>query len=146
MEGQVSAPSPRVKAAHLMCGSKTWTIVAFVSCAYFTKVAVGRIQGLTIGWSHDSLDIATHVVWLAFLIGLLTETRCWKERIFFVLVLVNFGLAFVMGIWRSATDLVVQRTRLTSAVLWGLAALVSFLLIFTRKQDSETPRASTTHV
>ena len=146
MEGQISEPQPRVRSAHLMCGSKTWTIVAFVSCAYFNKVAVARTKGLTIGWSHDGLDIATHVVWLAFLIGLLTETRCWKERVFFVLVFINFGLAFVMGIWSRATDLVVQRTRVFSAVLWGLAALVSFLLIFTRKQDSKTPKASTMHV
>jgi hypothetical protein len=146
MEGQVTGPRPRVKPAHLMCGSKTWTIVAFLSCAYFTKVAVARTQGLTIGWSHDSLDIATHVVWLAFLIGLLTETRCWKERVFFVLVFVNFALAFGMGVWSRATELTVQRTRIFSAALWGLATLVSFLLIFTKKQNSETPKASTTHV
>src|SRR5207237_9685631 len=146
MEGQVNAPKPRVKPAHLMCGSKTWTIVAFVSCSYFTKVAMSRIHGLTIGWSHDSLDIATHLVWMAFLVGLLTETRCWKERIFFALVFINFGLAFVMGFWSSASDVIVQKTRLFSAVLWGLSALVSFFLIFTNKHNSETPKASSTHV
>ena len=146
MEGQVTAPGSRVKPAHLMCGSKTWTIVAFVCCAYFAKVAMGRIHGLTIGWSHDSLDIATHLVWVAFLIGLLTETRCWKERVFFALVFVNFAMASVMGIWSAAPDSVIQNTRLFSALLWGLAALVSFLLIFTRKQISETSQVTSTHV
>ena len=89
---------------------------------------------------------ATHLVWMAFLVGLLTETRCWKERIFFALVFINFGLAFVMGFWSSASDVIVQKTRLFSAVLWGLSALVSFFLIFTNKHNSETPKASSTHV
>lgn len=129
-----------------MCGSKTWTIVAFVCCAYFTKVALGRIHGLTIGWSHDSLDIATHLVWVAFLIGLFTETRCWKERIFFVLVFVNFAMASVMGFWSAAPGAVVQNSRLFSAVLWGLAAFVSFLLIFTKKQNPQTAQATSSHV
>ncbi len=128
MEEQVKAS--RTKPAHLMCGSKTWTIVAFVSCAYFAWVAYGRARGGGLVWSHDTLDIVTHVVWIIFIVGLLTETRCWKERSFFALVLLNFGLGFSMGIWSSATQATVHTTRMISAGAWTLASLVSLVLMF----------------
>ena len=134
MEGQVTAPKRRAKSPHLMCGSRTWTIVAFVSCAYFTKIALGRVSAGTMGWSHDVVDIITHLVWVTFLVGLLTETRCWKERVFFSLVLLNFCMASIMGLWSAAPEAVVTRSRQLSAGIWGLAALVSLLLIFMPRQ------------
>ncbi len=130
MEGQVTAQKKREKSPHLMCGSRTWTIVAFLSCAYFTWIAVGRLSAGTLVWSHDTVDIATHLVWVIFLVGLLTETRCWKELIFFSLVLINFGMASIMGVWKAAPENVVTRSRELSAGVWGLAALVSLILIF----------------
>jgi hypothetical protein len=134
VEGQVAVEKKQSdKSAHLMCGSKLWTIVAFLSCAYFTKIALGRLSFGTIAWSHDNVDIATHLVWVVFLVGLITETRCWKEWIFFSLVLINFALASVMGVWSSASIATVTKTREFSAAMWGLAALVSFVLIFMKK-------------
>jgi hypothetical protein len=129
------------KSAHLMCGSKLWTVVAFLSCAYFTKIAMGRLSLGPIAWSHDNVDIATHLVWVVFLVGLLSETRCWKEWIFFSLVLINFGLASVMGAWSSAPVTTVMKSRELSAAVWGLAAVISFLLIFTRKSRSRPKEA-----
>lgn len=137
MEGQVAVQKKSEKSAHLMCGSKLWTVVAFFSCAYFTKVALGRLSLGPIGWSHDNVDIATHLVWVVFLVGLITETHCWKEWIFFSLVLVNFALASVMGVWSSASVAAVTKTREFSAAMWGVAALVSFLLIFTKRSPSK---------
>lgn len=138
MEGPVAVENKHsAKSAHLMCGSKLWTVVAFLSCAYFTKIAWGRLSSGTIDWSHDNVDIATHLVWVVFLVGLITETRCWKEWIFFSLLLINFGLASVMGVWSSASVATVTKTREFSAAIWGLAALVSFLLIFIRRIPSQ---------
>lgn len=134
MEGHVESTgrtSPG-KSAHLMCGSKIWTIAGFITCAYFTRIAVGRIHNGNAAWSHDAWDIATHGVWVLFMVGLLTETKCWKERIFFALVLVNFALASVMGLWTGAPDATVNSTRVLSAGLWALAALVSAGLIFAK--------------
>jgi hypothetical protein len=127
--------------AHLMCGSKLWTIVAFLSCAYFSRIAFGRLSAGSLAWSHDNVDIATHLVWVVFLIGLLTETRCWKERVFFTLVLINFALASVMGAWSSAPFTAVVKSRQLSAGLWVLAAAVSLLLIFMRGDRSEPREA-----
>lgn len=140
MEGQVTAEKSRSKPAHLMCGSKTWTIVAFLSCAYFTKIAVSRLSSGNLGWSHDNVDIATHLVWVIFLVGLLTETRCWKELVFFSLVLLNFAMASVMGVWKAAPDNLVLESREVSAAIWGLAALVSLVLIFMPRGVSSKKR------
>ncbi len=129
MDGQVASKPARTRAAHLICGSKLWTIVGFVCCAYFAKVAASRITGVS-AWSHDRWDIATHLIWVLFMIGLITETRCWKERLFFGLALANFGLAFTMGLWNTASDAVVRDTRIVSAVAWAVAALVSLWLMF----------------
>lgn len=138
MEGQVTEHKSHEKSAHLMCGSKTWTIVAFISCAYFTKIAVTRLSSGALGWSHETVDIATHLIWVIFLVGLLTETRCWKEVVFFSLVFINFAMAFVMGLWKTAPDNMVIKSRELSAGLWALAALVSLLLIFVRGDRRHT--------
>jgi hypothetical protein len=130
LEGKITAQKSRSKSAHLMCGSKTWTIVAFLSCAYFAKVAIGRLAAGGLPWSHDTVDIVTHMVWMIFLVGLLTETRCWKEWVFFSLVLLNFAMASVSGLWKSAPANVVVRSRELSAAIWGLAALLSLVLVF----------------
>jgi hypothetical protein len=121
-----------------MCGSKIWTVVAFLSCAYFTKLAVDRIHSFPADWSHDSLGIAARLIWILFMVGLISETTCWRERLFFGVVLVNFGVALAMGFWTSAPDSVVSKTRMVSVGLWGLATAVSLVLIFVRvnKPDS----------
>lgn len=140
MEGQVAAKPARSKSAHLMCGSRLWTIAAFICSAYFAKIAVARVHPADVAWSHDALDIATHGVWVLFMLGLISETRCWKESVFYGLVLANFGLAFAMGLWSSAPATRVDQTRMASAVLWVAAAVVSFALIFARREDNSPQR------
>ncbi len=100
--------------------------------AYFAKIAMERVQTTVAPWSHDGLDIATHGIWVLFMIGLISETHCWKERVFFAIVLVNFGLASAMGIWNSASIAVIHNSRVASATLWAVAALVSLGLVFAR--------------
>lgn len=124
-----------------MCGSKLWPLVGVLCCGYFAKVAASRIQGVW-AWSHDPWDVATHLIWILFMVGLITETTCWKERLFFGLVLANFGFAFSMGIWKSASETVVHETRLISAGAWGAAALLSLLLLFSKGDAGYLPEKS----
>lgn len=136
MEGQLAAKPVRTRAGHLMCGSRLWTIAAFVCSAYFAKVAVERARASNVAWSHDALDVTTHAVWVLFMLGLISETRCWKERVFFGLVLANFALASVMGLWSSAPVRVLDQTRFASAALWVLTAAVSFVLLFAKRNPA----------
>ncbi|HET7207404.1 MAG TPA: hypothetical protein VFI95_12575 [Terriglobales bacterium] len=132
MEEQVSGANRRTRAAHLICGSKLWTIVSFACSAYFAKIGISRMQ---YAWSRDPWDIATHLVWVLFMAGLITETRCWKERLFFALVLANFALAFGMGLVPESAHSIVTSTRTISAGLWSLAALLSLVLMFSRPRQ-----------
>ena len=143
MEGQVTpSKNPvRVKAAHLMCGSKIWTVAALLCSGYFARVAWGRLHGGRLSWSHQGLDIATHLIWVVFMAGLVGETRCWKERAFFAVVLVNFTLAFGMGIWSGASESVVRQTRVVSLSLWAIATLLSLVLLFSRGESSSDSSA-----
>jgi hypothetical protein len=115
-----------------MCGSRLWTIAAFLCSAYFASIAIERARSSNVAWSHDALDIATHGIWVLFMFGLIAETRCWKERVFFAIVLVNFGLASAMGVWNSASLAAIDDSRMVSAALWAVAALVSLGLVFAR--------------
>jgi hypothetical protein len=144
VEGQVtpSANTVRVKAAHLMCGSKIWTVAAFLCSGYFARIAWGRLHGGRLSWSHQGLDIATHLIWVLFMAGLVGETRCWKERSFFAVVLVNFSLAFGMGIWTGAPEFIVRQTRVVSLSLWVLAALLSAVLVFSQGDRSTKSTAT----
>lgn len=135
MEGQIAAKPARSKPRHLICGSKLWTLLGFFCCAYFAKVAVSRIHGVT-AWSHDPWEIGTHLIWMVFMIGLMSETRCRKEKLLFGLLMANFGFGFAMGLWSGASDQVVQETRIISAVAWGVAALVSLALMFAKGSRS----------
>ena len=136
MEGQVGTKPARARAAHLMCGSKLWPLVGLVCCAYFAKAAAPRTHGVW-AWSHDPWEIGTHFVWVLFMIGLITETRCWKERVFFALVLANSAFAFVMGLWAGASETVVMDTRLLSAGAWAAAAIVSIGLLFSKPSTGQ---------
>ncbi|MBV8475053.1 MAG: hypothetical protein JOZ36_00165 [Acidobacteria bacterium] len=138
MEGQIATKRARTKAAHLICGSKLWSVLGLVCCGYFAKVAASRINGAW-RWSHDPWDIGTHLVWMVFMIGLISETRCWKERVFFALVLANFTCAFGMGLWTGASEPVVRETRLISAAAWAAAALVSLALMFSKAAAGRSP-------
>lgn len=138
MEGQVGTKRARVKAIHLICGSKLWTLVGLIGCGYLAKVAASKIHGEW-AWSHDPWELATHLIWMLFMIGLITETGCWKERLFFALVLTNFTFAFGMGLWVGAPVSVVQETRLISAAAWAAAALVSLGLMLSKGDAGKLP-------
>jgi len=73
------------------------------------------------------------------MVGLITETHCWKERVFFGLVLANFAFGFFMGLWTNASDLVVRDSRLISAGAWAAAALVSLGLMFSKGDAGRLP-------
>ena len=141
MEGQIGTKRARVKSAHLLCGSKLWTLVGLLCSGYFAKIAISRIQDAW-AWSHGPWDIGTHLVWMLFMVGLISETRCWKERLFFALVLANFTFGFGMGLWTGASDAVVRETRLISAAAWVAAALVSLGLMFAKGDASRLPDES----
>ena len=119
----------RKKAAHLMCGTPFWGIAAAAACAYFAYSAYAQLQADDFYWQHGWWTLITWIIWILLIAGLLFETRCWREKTFFGLLLLNFLLGFTLAAWSSASLAMVEYTRKISLVLWTLSLLASLLTV-----------------
>jgi threonine/homoserine/homoserine lactone efflux protein len=122
-----------------MCGTPFWGVAGAVGCAYLSYLSYSRLREGDLSWSHDWQSILTGAVWIVLIAGLLSETRCWRERIFFGFVFVNFTLWFVISVWTSAPISAVRDLRKLSFALWALAAAASIMTIFGSKALAGTP-------
>ena len=100
------AKAPQHKSAHIMCRSWFWGIAGAIACAYFAYLAYIRL-----------------------VLGLISETRCWRERVFFGLVLLNLAAGFAFSLWTAAPSNYARDSRDVSFVLWILAALASLMTL-----------------
>ena len=137
MEGQIA---PRKKSSHLMCGTPFWGVAGAAGCAYLSYLSYSRLREGDLSWSHDWQSILTGAVWIVLIAGLLSETRCWRERIFFGFIFVNFTLWFVISVWTAAPISAVRDSRRLSFALWAVAAVASLATIF----SSKVPTGATT--
>jgi len=115
----------RTESAHLMCGIPFWGIAAAAACAYFAYSAFAQLREGDFYWQHGSWTLITWIIWILLIAGLLLETRCWRERTFFGLLLLNFLLGFVLAAWTTASISILRHGRQVSLVLWVLSALAS---------------------
>ena len=119
------AKAPQHKSAHLMCRNRFWGIIGAIACAYFAYLAYIRLRDADFFWSHDLWSLLTSAVWIMLVLGLISETRCWRERVFFGLVLLNLAAGFAFSLWTAAPLNYALDSREVSFVLWILAALAS---------------------
>ena len=129
MEGEITPTTKprRAKPAHLMCGMPLWGIAGAMACSYLAYVSYAHVRQGEFSWSHDFLSIVTYAVWVILIAGLISETRCLRERLFFVLVFANFTLGFVLAVWADAPLEMVRKVREISSGLWALAAIASLV-------------------
>ena len=145
-EGQAKdAPKPdalkkaaRRKSAHLMCGTALWGFAGGVASVYFSYLSYAHLSSGDYSWVHNWWTVLTYAVWVVLIGGLLTETLCWRERIFFGLVMLIFLLGFVFSAWSSAPEHAVRQLRIASTVLWALAAVASLTTTFGSKKPEGT--------
>jgi CDP-diglyceride synthetase len=112
-----------------MCGTPFWWIVAAIACAYFAYSAYTQVREQDFDFHHGWWTVLTWAVWVLLLTGLLSETRCWRERIFFGLLWLNSALGFVLAAWSDASWIMVRTGRQLSLALWVLSALASLLTV-----------------
>jgi len=112
-----------------MCRSWFWGIVGAIACAYFAYLAYIRLRDADFFWSHDLWSLLTSAVWIMLVLGLISETRCWRERVFFGLVLLNLAAGFAFSLWTAAPLNYARDSRDVSFVLWILAALASLMTL-----------------
>ncbi len=139
MEGEITPTTKprRAKPAHLMCGMPLWGIAGVMVCSYLAYVSFAHVREGDLIWSHDFLSIVTYAVWVILIVGLISETRCLRERLFFVLVFANFTLGFVLAAWADAPLDMVRKVREISSGLWALAAIASLVVAISPGRTAE---------
>jgi hypothetical protein len=123
-----------------MCGTRLWGIAGFFACAYLARLSLARVQRGNVDWASDGWSIVTYGVWVLLMAGLLSETRCLRERVFFTLVLANFAMGFGLGIWGHLPEGLAVKALLLAVVLWVLAALASAVVAFSSGTAAPTKR------
>ena len=103
---------------------------AFLACSYLAYISFARVRRGDVDWPRDVWSLVTYAIWVLLMAGLIGETRCRRERIFFTLILVNFTLGFVFAAWGNIPDAWARNAREIAAGLWALAAVVSGVLMF----------------
>jgi hypothetical protein len=125
MTNTASVAKPAYSSGHLMCRAAPWGIMGFLACSYFAWISFGHILRNENDWPHDPWTAATYIVWIVLLAGLMLDTRCLRERMFFGMLVVNFVIGFGLTLWRAVASVQVHNARIGTGVLWALAALVS---------------------
>ncbi len=108
-----------------MCRASLWGAAGFLGCAYFTWTSFRHVLQSDFYWPHDAWTAATYVVWIVLLTALTLDTRCWRERVFFGVLVVNFLVGFGLTLWRTIPVADVRAARLGTGALWALAGVLS---------------------
>ena len=110
---------------HLMCRATAWGVMGFLACSYFAWISLHHVLRNENDWPHDGWTAATYVVWIVLLLGLMMDTHCLRERIFFGGLVVNFVIGFGLTLWRAVPSAQVHNARIGTGALWAAAALIS---------------------
>jgi hypothetical protein len=116
---------PPYRSGHLMCRAPLWGLAGFLGCAYFAWVSFGHVIRSEYDWPHDGWTAATYIVWILLLAGMVFDTRCRRERLFFGLLVVNFVVGCGLTLWSNVPVGDMRAARIGTGVLWALAAVVS---------------------
>ncbi|MGA9639789.1 MAG: hypothetical protein WBQ72_00180 [Terriglobales bacterium] len=114
---------------HLMCRTSLWGVAGFLGCAYFTWVSFGHVMRQEFVWPHDAWTAATYVVWIVLLGALFGDTHCWRERLFFGVLVANFLVGFGVTVWGSIPVSDVRTARIGTGALWALGAMLSLTTV-----------------
>ncbi|PYV80833.1 MAG: hypothetical protein DMG93_17675 [Acidobacteria bacterium] len=121
MEEPVKPP----KRTHLICGKPVLSIAGFLVSAYFAYSAYADLRDGDFFWQNGWWTVLTWAVWLVLTAGLLSETRCWRERLLFGCALAAFTIGLIFSAWTSAQPAVARYAREASLAVWSVAALSS---------------------
>jgi hypothetical protein len=128
MDRQIKASKTVTKpyaSGHLMCRTALWGIAGFLGCGYFAWISFSHVTRGEYDWPHDAWTAATYIVWIILLTGLVFDTRCLRERLFFGVLVVNFVVGCGLTLWRTVPGADVRTARIGTGALWALAAFLS---------------------
>ena len=114
---------------HLLCGSRFWPLGATLGSLYLAWIAYSHLASHQVAWPSDIWSILAYAVWVLFLLILISETHCFRERLLFATFIANFALGLAMAA-APALQSAAATAREVSLVLWSLCAIYSFSFLF----------------
>jgi hypothetical protein len=121
-----------------MCRASIWGAAGAVACAYFAWVSFSHVVRNSYDWPHDAWTAATYVVWIVLLTALTVDTRCWRERLFFGVLVINFLVGFGLTLWRTIPVSDVRIARVGTGALWALAGVLSLTTVGREKTSQKS--------
>ena len=128
----------RTKPEHLVCGTG-WAFLVTLVSGYFAYRTFVDLRIHEYEWNHNWWDVVTWAVWTVLAAGLMSEVRCWRERLLFGALFLQFVIGCWFSLWSSARPDLVGEARQISLVLWCVAVLLGVLTLFTRRFSNESP-------
>lgn len=122
-------PIAKPRRAHLICGTMFWGLAGFAICAYFAHAYCADLRDGDFYWQSGWWTVLTWAVWLVLAAGLVSETRCWREDLFFGSLIAVFVIGLVFSAWSSVQPRTAMFAREVSLGLWVLAAFASLMTI-----------------
>jgi hypothetical protein len=139
-KSKVEAQQPS-KSTHLMCRTPLWGVAGVLACGYFVWISFGHVFRNEYDWPHDTWTVATYIVWVVLLAGIMLETRCLRERAFFGVLVLNFVIGLTLTLWQTVPATQIRTARLGTGVLWALGALISLTTLGRANAKSEEKQA-----
>jgi hypothetical protein len=132
MSAELDRPvTPPRKSGHLICGTG-WALLLTIACGYFSYRSFLDIRGREFDWPHNWWDTVTWLVWMVFAAVAISEVRCWRERLLFALLILQFLLGCVFTFWTSASYNLIREVRWLSLLVWVLATIFGIAVLFGR--------------
>jgi membrane-anchored protein YejM (alkaline phosphatase superfamily) len=120
-----------------MCGTPLWGLAGAAASAYFAYLSYSHLITADYSWPHTWWTTLTYAVWVTVIGGLLTETPCRRERIFFGSMLIVFLLGLAFSAWSAAPEHAIRQLRIATTAIWALAALASLTTIFGSRDKAD---------
>ena len=114
---------------HLLCGSRFWSLSAPTGCLYLAWLAYSHLASHQVSWPVDVWSIVAYAVWVLFLLVLISETHCFRERLLFAIFIANFALGIAMAAAPTLQP-AAATARQVSLGLWIVGALYSLSFMF----------------
>jgi len=119
-----------------MCRNRFWGVAGAIGSAYFAYLTYLRVRDADFLWPHNGWALLTYLVWTGLALGLVSETRCSRERVFFGLALLNLAIGFVFSLWDAAPLNYARESREVALLIWVLAAAASLATLAHPKEAS----------
>lgn len=124
------------RTAHLLCGSRFWPLSTALGCLYLAWLAYSHLASHQVAWPADVWAILAYAVWVVFLLVLVSETRCFRERLLFAILIANFALGLAVAA-SPVLQAAATTARQVSLALWIVGALYSLSFVFRAEPKSQ---------